>query len=320
MFILFGSGSGAEKVIKYNKKNFISFICDNDKSKWGQNLYGFEIKDPNILLDFEKNKLKIMVASTFYEEIKKQLEGFGFIENVHFWNELKEIADPHYLLEKKISEIIDKKFLELTTNLSLGIQLKALNTSVEFINKNLINVEVFDDRFELLKYAISKVNPNLSLFLEFGVYKGESINYVANLISPNKIFGFDSFEGLPEKWRAGFDKGTFKLDDLPIVLSNVKLIKGLFSDSLPIFLEKNTDKCAFIHIDCDLYSSTVEIFDLLFKRITKGTVIVFDEYFNFPNWEAGEHKAFMEFVNKHHSNYEFIGYNRFGSQIAVRII
>ena len=38
------------------------------------------------------------------------------------------------------------------------------------------------------------------LFLEFGVYKGTSINFISSLIPDKKIYGFDSFGGLPEEW------------------------------------------------------------------------------------------------------------------------
>ena len=76
----------------------------------------------------------------------------------------------------------------------------------------------------------------------------------------------------------------------------------------------------FIHIDCDLYSSTKTIFDLLKERIKPGCVLVFDEYFNHPSWEEDEYKAFMEFIAETGLKYEYIGYNRLHEQAAVRII
>lgn len=64
-------------------------------------------------------------------------------------------------------------------------------------------------------------------------------------------------------WQAVFEKGSFKLDALPSVEKNVHLIKGFFSDSIRLFLGNNNENCAFIHIDCDLYSSTKTIFNRL---------------------------------------------------------
>jgi hypothetical protein len=72
-----------------------------------------------------------------------------------------------------------------------------------------------------------------------------------------------------------------------------------------------------MHIDCDLFSSTQTIFRLLVDRIVPGTVILFDEYFNFPNWENHEYKAFQEFVAKQGIKYTYLGFAR--QQVAVQI-
>ena len=53
------------------------------------------------------------------------------------------------------------------------------------------------------------------------------------------------------------------------------------------------------------------------SRLVPGTVIVFDEFFNYPQWEDGEFKAFQEFLAKTKLSCEFIGYNRNGEQAAV---
>lgn len=74
-----------------------------------------------------------------------------------------------------------------------------------------------------------------------------------------------------------------------------------------------------MHIDSDIYSSAKTVFELLGKRITHGTVIEFDEYFNRPNWKNGEFKAFHEFIDKYKLEYEYIGFCNNGPQCAVRI-
>jgi len=65
------------------------------------------------------------------------------------------------------------------------------------------------------------------------------------------------------------------------------------------------------------YSSTKTILDLLAPRLAKGSVILFDEYFNFPNWEQHEFKAFQEFVEEHRVKYTYLAFAR--QQAAVRI-
>jgi hypothetical protein len=133
------------------------------------------------------------------------------------------------------------------------------------------------------------------------------------------LYGFDSFEGLPEHWRTGFSDGKFKLKRLPKVRRNVELIKGWFNDTLPDFLKKHNEPISFLHIDCDLYSSTRTVFEYCKDRIVSGTVIVFDDYFNYPGWENGEHKAFMEFIDATGLHYKYIGYNCHHTQLAVVI-
>jgi len=74
------------------------------------------------------------------------------------------------------------------------------------------------------------------LFLEFGVWKGNTINHIASRIADD-IYGFDSFEGLPENWRDGLNKNLFSVDKLPTVKNNVTLIKDWFNKTLPEFFE-----------------------------------------------------------------------------------
>ena len=83
-------------------------------------------------------------------------------------------------------------------------------------------------------------DPN-TLWLEFGVASGKTINYISKFTN-DTVYGFDSFEGLPEKWRNGFDKGCFNRNgNLPKVNKNVTLIKGWFDETLPNFIENKVD-------------------------------------------------------------------------------
>ena len=156
--------------------------------------------------------------------------------------------------------------------------------------------------------------------VEFGVCSGNTINHIASLLPAQKIYGFDSFEGLPEEWRPGFGKGAFARPTLPTVLNNVDLVVGLFDRTLPAFLYTHTDQeVALLHVDCDLYSSTQLIFNQLKNRIVPGTIIVFDEYYNFPGWEMHEFRAFKEFVELNRIHYDYIGLVPGHQQVAIRI-
>jgi hypothetical protein len=153
-------------------------------------------------------------------------------------------------------------------------------------------------RFELLELALGLVTVPDGIYAEFGVYKGETLSFVADRID-SVAYGFDSFRGLPQDWFMDVRKGHFDLGgvlpDVKATQENIRLVDGLFADSIPAFRAARHEPIAFLHIDCDLYDSAKAIFDGLGDRIVPGTVIVFDEYFNYPGWQNHEFKAFQEF-------------------------
>jgi len=61
---------------------------------------------------------------------------------------------------------------------------------------------------------------------------------------------------------------------IPSMPDNVKLHVGWFDDTLPEFLKGNIEQVGFINVDCDIYSSTKTVLDLLAPRITCGTIFV----------------------------------------------
>ena len=100
----------------------------------------------------------------------------------------------------------------------------------------------------------------------------------------------------------------------PVVgLDNVQFHKGWFHETLPQFLNDHTEPVAFVHADADLYSSTITFLKMICERklFRKGSVIVFDEFWNYPNWENGEYKAWLEIVDEFEleSKYEYFGYH-----------
>jgi predicted O-methyltransferase YrrM len=201
--------------------------------------------------------------------------------------------------------------------------LRALNRSVDYIETRMANAVGLDTQKEVLSYALADTKV-AGHFLEFGVYTGGTTRYIARWLRRNGgrnaiLHGFDSFEGLPEEW-TGFSLGrsTFSVrGKVPRVPRNVKLHKGWFNQTIPRWCSQYVGSVAFVHVDCDLYSSTVDILEGLRKRFQPGTVIVFDEYFNYPNWEQHEFKAWREFIAKHQVKYEYLAYAR--QQVAVRI-
>lgn len=195
---------------------------------------------------------------------------------------------------------------------------RALHRSVDYLEQHMADALGFDSQRELIEFSL-KATAAEGHYLEFGVFTGGTIRFIAHHIGSQTIHGFDSFEGLPEPW-AGFNLGSKAFDlggRLPRVPANVELHRGYFDTSLPKWLDNHPGAVAFVHIDCDLYSSTRTILQLLAPRLAKGAVILFDEYFNYPNWEQHEFKAFQEFVSEFAVKYSYLGFAR--QQVTVRI-
>lgn len=125
-------------------------------------------------------------------------------------------------------------------------------------------------------------------YLEFGVESGNSFKWWLENAThvKSRFYGFDTFEGLPEKWGV-YKKGAM-MSEIPTVNDiRAKFIKGLFQNTLPDFLKQNNLNSQvrnIIHLDADLFSSTLYVLTSLAPYIKKGDILLFDE-FNVPNHE-----------------------------------
>ncbi len=174
--------------------------------------------------------------------------------------------------------------------------------------------------WNLRMMAIKLAKGRKGLFLEFGVSWGTTINFFAGEISPFVIYGFDSFEGIPDAWNA-YEKGSFTLNGkTPKVKSNVKLVKGWYDKTVRRFVAShNGEKVAFVHIDCDVYSSTRTIFKEIRGLDLDGTYMLFDEFYKYQGWREGEYKAFNEFLKESGYKAEYLAFAVEGEQVLARL-
>ena len=170
--------------------------------------------------------------------------------------------------------------------------------------------------------------------VEFGVFRGKTMKHISAHFHARTCWGFDSFEGLPEPWftRSSQDgpshpAGRFDLRleaEQPTFASNVELVKGWFADTLPEWLAGHLGPITFMHVDCDIYSSTKTIFDLCNDRIVPGTVIAFDEMYPWSEyevydlWAEGEYRALAEWLDTYDRAFEVIGRSRH-QQCSIKI-
>lgn len=121
-------------------------------------------------------------------------------------------------------------------------------------------------------------------YLEFGVFQGDSMRKWTSINThpKSRFYGFDSFEGLPENWITGQkEKGAFTTNGVMPSIDDprVTFVKGWFNQSLVPFLQDfKPENQLVLHLDADLFSSTLFVLMTLNPLIKRGTVMVFDDF------------------------------------------
>lgn len=162
-----------------------------------------------------------------------------------------------------------------------------------------------DTREQLFDLAARGIADKLVLYLEFGVYRGDSIRWWSKALKnpQSHLHGFDSFEGLPESWNLRNPKRQFATGgrDPEIADPRVRFFKGWFQDTLPAWVSPPHETLV-INIDCDLYSSTIFALNSLRSLIQPGTYLYFDEFFD----RSHEMKAFEEFLSESQLRFQLV--------------
>ena len=175
---------------------------------------------------------------------------------------------------------------------------------------------------KLRDYAIKQAIKNDTkekdyTYLEFGVYKGDTANFFSKYV--NKLYVFDSFEGLREDWVGGEDPaGTFSLDKkVPKLNNNVVPIVGWVQDTLENFLEEKKPKINFVHMDMDTYETSKFILTKIKPYLNNDAIILFDDLWWHPAWDVGEYKALKEVFSD--DEYDFKAFAVYGEQAAIKL-
>jgi len=184
---------------------------------------------------------------------------------------------------------------------------------------------------DMLKLALDAALPLIEhqrenraqgLVCEFGVGSGKSMRMTQEILPLDiEMHGFDTFTGLPEAWGSE-PAGSYSTGGVvPSIDGKVCFHKGLFSDTLSPFLKDLGDDAyvAYANIDCDLYTSTLDILEALHGRIVVGTIIVFDEYISHPTWRQDEFRAWRESCKRFGWEYEYLGFSLPTKQAVVRV-
>jgi len=193
--------------------------------------------------------------------------------------------------------------LSHTSMLSKWIRKNANHEFNDFYTPTLY----YNKRIQLFEYVITRYIKDVPVdYFEFGVSTGGSFRWWVDKLKnqETRFYGFDTFTGLPEAW------GPYKQGDMgngnepPVIAGNRHFFyQGLFQQTLISFLSTyKSGKPKVIHMDADIYSSTLYVLTLITPYLQKGDILLFDE-FNVP---MHEFKAFTEWANSFYIEYEVI--------------
>lgn len=152
-------------------------------------------------------------------------------------------------------------------------------------------------------------------WVEFGVGGGGSFEFFAARRGRARMWGFDSFRGLPEDWNAEHPKGRFAEQRPPMPPEGCHYVVGLFEETLPAW---SPPPITFVHVDCDLYRSALEALSHLWNgKLENGAVILLDDCFTAP-LDNGVLRALHEAWG-HWRKWEWIARAQGGDAAAIRV-
>lgn len=223
------------------------------------------------------------------------------------------IADRIFQFAHRV--VLSIRWMSVNTTLERAQSELAIRDAHEFIyGSSSHETLAFGNTKELRDYCLKQMMPHGAI-LEFGVYKGASINYFARHLKSvgdkRTVFGFDSFRGFSEEWSGvnnQYPTNHFDLTGVvPRVEDNVELVIGYIDSSLPKFLEgRKFESVALVHIDTDTYSPAKTALELLRPFLVSGSIILFDELCGYPNWRNHEYRALTEVFAR--EEYEYLGF------------
>jgi hypothetical protein len=220
-------------------------------------------------------------------------------------------------VDRAVQAVLDAERRSRRDIVAAGERDAALS-SARFAERVMPGGRWFPDPHLTLVHALENA-PKGGMALEFGVWTGRSLRVIAEHRQGRAVFGFDSFQGLPEHYRWDVGEGTFALPEPPVV-DGAELVVGWFDETLPAFLDSHPGPVDFVHVDSDLYSSAVTILEHVGPRLVPGAVLMFDEFFNYAGWERHEYRAWQEYLDRTGTRAEYLAYTSDHEQVVVRIV
>lgn len=182
-------------------------------------------------------------------------------------------------------------------------------------------------RYALHEYVAQQVGSQPIVFVELGVYEGESLRWWLdfNRHPASSFHGFDTWTGLPEQWR-GLPAGHFACEQPAILDPRCKLHRGMFQERLPRWLDIHpwAVRQQVVHFDADLYSSTLYALCRLdpwfctpgMVRGGRGTILIFDEI----DREEDELGAVRDWLRSHNRRVKVLAHCDTMQRVAMEVV
>jgi O-methyltransferase len=215
--------------------------------------------------------------------------------------DLLSLARDYYQTETRMKLNTPKKYLK-------EVEYKAIYS--KYKEFTMIQQREYNECLELA----SSVKNLQGCIVECGVWRGGMMAGIADILGKDrKYYLFDSFEGLPPAkeidgesaiaWQKNvnspwyFDNCKAEMDWADKAMKkagtlNFKLVKGWFENTVPTY--KLDEEITLLHLDADWYDSTIMCLEYFFPKVTKGGVIILDDYYV---WD-GCSKALHDYLSK----------------------
>ncbi len=233
----------------------------------------------------------------------------------------------------------------VTGTSDFNLDLKTEQESAAELKQKVMDFIRDDERYRFFYEAVTFVNYEdvPGDILDLGVYGGRTTTILSKYLADSiysgrdrKVIGFDSFEGLAAdtEGHAVWVEGDCALNADPshpilglnepvspeavqalsksLGLPEPEMVVGYFANTLAKRLE-TIEAASIIHIDCDLYEATKDIFDVIEPILQPGTLIAFDDWFHYRGDPTkGEARAFREFL-KANPQWGAVQYKTYGT-------
>lgn len=284
-FVIYGAGCQGVALLRLLAQSStppaVHCFIDSHPAKQGQAVEGLPVYAPDYLLNLRGKEPRVAVAvGGHYSVIRRLLEKLGFEEDTDFYD-----ATPQ---PSSYSET-NPEFADLCDQVRRHTLLS-------------------EERLSILYQLACQARHVPGDAVEIGVYKGGTALLMATALknSTQQIHLFDTFCGMPAA-KPGIDlhrSGDFSDTTVEVVsrllqdFENIYLYPGLFPDSLP--RDWHHRRFSLVHIDVDIFSSTLACCQFFYPRLSPGGVMIIDDY-GFPSC-PGVQKA----VDEYFDNYDYL--------------